>query len=79
MQNTLTMIDYQFEKESHPFTINSYGNQKKAGAGFSYRKTQSILNKFKAELVSSDPRKPQIQCQKKMEAFVHGSSASAWQ
>jgi hypothetical protein len=45
-----TNASHQFDKKSHPFTITSHGNQKKANTCSSYRTQPSTLNKLKAEL-----------------------------
>ena len=75
----LTMVEYQFDKKSHPFTITSHGNQKKANTCSSYRRTQpSTLNKLKAELVTSHPRKATDSVSEQVGGIIHGRSASAW-
>ena len=73
------MIEYQFGKDSYPFTISNHSNKKKAAAACSYRRTQrSTLDKLKAELVTSDLRKATDSVSGQLGGTIHSRSAIPW-
>ncbi len=78
VRQPLTLLEYQFERNVHPFLRAPHGNNKH-NSSLPYTRTQtSTLENIKVELSANHPRKAVDIVAEKAGGLMRGTSAKAW-